>query len=129
MQQLIYIGIAGFCGSVSRYLVAGWASSLLSLGRFPIGTMTVNVIGSLLLGFIYTLSIDRLAIHPDLKLAITVGFLGSFTTFSTFSLETFNLFKEGDVYLSLMNILMNLFFSIASVLIGITAAKLLYGVE
>ncbi len=129
MQQLIYIGIAGFCGSVSRYLVAGWTSSLLSLGRFPIGTMTVNVIGSLLLGFIYTLSIDRLAIHPDLKLAITVGFLGSFTTFSTFSLETFNLFKAGDVYLSLMNILMNLFFSIAAVLIGITAAKLLYGVE
>jgi CrcB protein len=128
MQQLLYIGIAGFCGSVSRFLVAGWASSL-SLGRFPIGTMTVNVIGSLLLGFIYTLSIDRLAIHPDLKLAITVGFLGSFTTFSTFSLETFNLFKAGDIYLSLINILMNLFFSIAAVLVGITAAKLLYGVE
>jgi CrcB protein len=128
MRQLIYIGIAGFCGSISRYLVAGWTSSL-ALGRFPLGTMTVNIIGSLLLGFVYTLSIDRLAIHPDIKLAITVGFLGSFTTFSTFSLETFNLFKAGDVYLSLVNILMNLFFSIAAVIIGIAAAKLLYGVE
>lgn len=128
MQQLIYIGIAGFCGSISRYLVAGWTSSL-SLGRFPFGTMTVNVLGSLLLGFIFTLSTDRLSIHPDIKLALTVGFLGSFTTFSTFSLETFNLFKAGDLYLSLMNILMNLFFSIIAVIIGIAAAKLIYGVE
>ena len=128
MQQLIYIGIAGFFGSISRYLVAGWASSLSS-GRFPVGTMTVNIVGSLLLGFLFTLSTERLSIHPDIKLALTVGFLGSFTTFSTFSLETFNLFKEGDIYLSIMNIVMNLFFSIIAVVIGIAAAKLIYGVE
>ena len=128
MQQLIYIGIAGFFGSISRYLVSGWTSSF-SLGKFPFGTMTVNVLGSLLLGFIFTLSTDRLSIHPDIKLALTIGFLGSFTTFSTFSLETFNLFKAGDIYLSLMNILMNLFFSIIAVVIGIAAAKLIYGVE
>lgn len=126
MQQLIYIGIAGFFGAIARYLVSGWTSSLVD-GRFPLGTMTVNVLGSLFLGFLYTVSVDRLVLSAELKMAITVGFLGAFTTFSTFSLETYNLLREGSITLSIANILLNMSLGLVAVIVGVSAAKIIYG--
>jgi len=126
MQQIIYIGIAGFLGAIARYLLAGWTTALVD-GRFPLGTMTVNVVGSLFLGFLYTLSVDRLVMPPELKVAITVGFLGAFTTFSTFSLETYNLMREGSLSLSILNIFLNMSLGLVAVISGVFAAKILYG--
>jgi len=126
MQQIIYIGIAGFFGAITRYLLSGWTTSLVD-GRFPLGTMTVNVLGSLFLGFLYTLSVERLVLSPELKIALTVGFLGAFTTFSTFSLETYNLIREGSISLSIVNILLNMSLGLVAVIAGVSAAKILYG--
>lgn len=126
MQQLIYIGIAGFFGAIARYLLSGWTTSFVD-GRFPLGTMTVNVLGSLFLGFLYTLSVERLVLTPELKVALTVGFLGAFTTFSTFSLETYNLIREGSIALSIVNILLNMSLGLVAVIAGVSAAKILYG--
>ncbi|MDH3974780.1 MAG: fluoride efflux transporter CrcB [Deltaproteobacteria bacterium] len=126
MQQLLYIGIAGFFGALARYLLSGWTTSVVD-GRFPLGTMTVNVLGSLFLGFLYTLSVERLVLPPELKVALTVGFLGAFTTFSTFSLETYNLIREGSIFLSIVNIILNMSLGLAAVIAGVSAAKILYG--
>jgi len=119
-----YIGSAGFAGALARYYISGWVYALFG-SRLPFGTLAVNVAGSLLLGFLYTLSVERTLLSPELRLALTVGFLGSFTTFSTFSLETFNLFNEGSLYLSVMNIAANLLLGLAAVVCGIFLARLL----
>jgi len=120
--------MAGFFGAITRYALSGWTGALFE-GRFPAGTAAVNIIGSLLLGFIYTLSMERAVLSPEVRLALTVGFLGSFTTFSTFSLESYNLMREGSFSMALLNIVLNLFAGIAAVFIGVVLAKILYGVK
>lgn len=120
------IGLGGFLGAISRYILSGWAHSALG-ARFPFGTFLVNVLGSVLLGFVYTLSIDRGGFSPELRMAITVGFLGSLTTFSTFSLETFNLINDGSIYLSALNIMINVTFSIMAVILGVELARFFEG--
>ncbi len=93
-MTLLVIGIGGAAGAVSRYLASGWVQSVHG-GFFPWGTMTVNVVGSLALGFtmVWLQSTTSSAEVRDL---ITVGFLGSFTTFSTFSYETGAMLRDGE---------------------------------
>ena len=122
MKLFLYIGVAGFLGALSRYAVSGWAYSIFG-NRFPYGTLTVNVLGSLLLGFVYTLTVDRTVLSPEARTAVAVGFLGSFTTFSTFSLETVNLLTEGSGVLSLANVFFNVLLCLAAVAVGVTLAK------
>ena len=122
--NIFAIGTAGFFGALSRYYLSGWVYTQLG-ARFPYGTLAVNVTGSLILGFIYTLSMDRAIFSPEIKMAITIGFLGSLTTFSTFSLETVNLISEGSFLLSFINIATNVIFSLIAVMAGITLAKLI----
>ena len=116
------IGSAGFFGAVTRYYISGWVYTLCG-AKFPYGTLAVNVTGSLLLGFIYTLSMDRSLFSPEMRMAITIGFLGSLTTFSTFSLETFNLIYEGSFLLSFVNMAINVVLSLLAVIAGIALAK------
>lgn len=120
----MYIGFAGFAGAIGRYLVSGWSNSLVN-GGFPTGTLVVNVAGSFFLGLLYTLTVERVIMTPEIKSALLIGFLGSFTTFSTFSLETFTLFREGSLLLSVANLATNVFLSITAVILGIALAKLL----
>lgn len=103
MHLIFYIGIFGFIGAISRYLLSGWVYSVMGT-RFPYGTLTVNIIGSFLLGFLFKLTTGRVILEADLRTALTVGFIGAFTTFSTFSLETFNLLEEGSWALAALNI-------------------------
>jgi len=124
IAEIIYIGCGGFFGAVSRFLVSGYANKLCGKG-FPYGTLTVNVAGSFLLGMISFLAISRDMMSDNVRVMITVGFLGAFTTFSTFSYETFNLIKEGSYYLSLMNIVTNILICLAAVALGVLAATLI----
>ena len=124
MKLLIYIGAAGFAGAVARYIFSGCVHSLLGDG-FPFGTLAVNVAGSLLLGFIYTFSVDRSVLSPEVRTAVSVGFLGSLTTFSTFSLETYHLMSEGSPLLSVANMAVNLVLSLSAVVFGVSLAKML----
>lgn len=96
MKYLLFIAIGGASGAVSRYLLATWAHRLWE-GHMPVGTLFVNVLGSFTIGVVYVLLVERQLIHPDWRGVLMVGFLGAFTTFSTFSLETINLMEAGQM--------------------------------
>lgn len=95
MRYLLFIALGGATGSVSRYLLAQWTQSQWQ-GGFPLGTLLVNVAGSFGIGVIFVL-LERQLVHPDWRGVVMVGFLGAFTTFSTFSLEAITLWESGQV--------------------------------
>ncbi len=117
MQQLVFIAIGGSAGAVSRYLVSK-GINMLSSGIFPYGTFAVNIIGAFLIGFLFSI-FNNLVIPVHYKSMITVGFLGAFTTFSTYSLESVNLLMGGEYKIASLNILLNNFFSLTAVMGGI----------
>ncbi len=93
MKYLLFIALGGAGGAVSRYLLANWVHGMWE-GRLPLGSLLVNMLGSFAIGVIYVM-IERQVLHPDWRGVLMVGFLGAFTTFSTFSLEAITLFEAG----------------------------------
>jgi|TARA_B100001079_G_scaffold178897_1_gene153749 CrcB protein len=119
---LLAIGIGGACGSVSRFLVAREMGR--RLGDFlPYGTLAVNVLGSLALGWLATVFLDRPEINNALRLGIAVGFLGAFTTFSTFSLESVQLLLNGAVWRAMLNIAVNTVVCLGMCYLGMQLAR------
>ena len=123
MRMILAVGCAGFFGAIARYLLSGWVYRALPMS-FPAGTLLVNVTGSLLLGAVFELSTTRAVLSPEMRTVIGVGFLGALTTFSTFSLETVTLLKEGSLMLAAANILFNVVLCIAAVWVGISVVRL-----
>jgi CrcB protein len=93
---LLVVSLGGAAGAVSRYLASGWVQSLTG-GFFPWGTFTVNVVGSLALGF-SLIWLQATVSSPELRELVAIGFLGSFTTFSTFSYEALSMIRDGDLW-------------------------------
>jgi CrcB protein len=125
IPQVLAVAIGGSVGSVVRFLTGYYFATWYGTS-FPWATLFVNVAGSLWLGFIATLAIQKPgAIDPVLRLALTAGFAGGFTTFSTFAFETLSLYDRGDNTLALANMALNLIVGIASVWLGIILARLL----
>ncbi|MEC7887938.1 MAG: fluoride efflux transporter CrcB [SAR324 cluster bacterium] len=120
--SLLAIALGGACGSVSRFLVAREMGR--RLGDFlPYGTLAVNVLGSLALGWLATVFLDRPEINSALRLGITVGFLGAFTTFSTFSLESVQLLLNGAVWRAMLNIAVNTVVCLGMCYLGMQLAR------
>lgn len=94
MRQVIAIGLGGAAGSVLRYWMSTWVHALAGRG-FPYGTLAVNVLGCLVMGFLFVLLVERLSSDTALRAGLLIGLLGGFTTFSSFSIETFSLIEEG----------------------------------
>jgi len=113
MKEIVVVFLGGGLGTVFRYWLSG---SVFRFVRptFPYGILLVNTIGCLLIGVLMTVFEDRFVVHPLLRIFLTIGVLGGFTTFSTFSYETISLFREGSTLLAIANI----FFSVAGCLIA-----------
>jgi len=94
MKFILFVALGGASGSVLRYLLSTWVHTLWE-GRWPLGTLLVNVLGSFCIGVIFVL-IERQYVHADWRGVLMVGFLGAFTTFSTFSLEAITLLEAGE---------------------------------
>ncbi len=122
MEKLVLVGAGGFFGAISRYLVADWAAARLGSG-FPYGTLFVNVAGSFLLALFLGLALERLLIAPPWRLFFAIGFLGSFTTFSTFAFETDMLFRDAQWHLAFLNVAANLLVSYLAVRLGVMLSR------
>jgi fluoride exporter len=123
--KFVIIGAGGCLGAIFRYLVAGGVQSLAKSSSFPFGTMTVNVTGCLLIGIGGGLMENRQLFSPEWRACLFFGLLGSFTTFSTFGLETFNLVKQGQWLTSLGNVGFSLVLGLAAVLAGHMLSRLI----
>jgi CrcB protein len=118
----LYIGIGGFFGAIARYVIGGW---IMSSGRFifPMGTFIINVTGSLLLGLLFGVSVKHLALDGSLRVFVGIGFLGAYTTFSTFSLETMRLIESGSFNLALLNVFASVLVSLLAVYMGLLLGR------
>ncbi len=94
-MSILYIALGGLAGTLARYGLEGWIHAR-SGGAFPTGTLTVNLAGSLLLGFILRIATGAALVSPELRGGLTIGFCGAFTTMSTFSYESMKLLADGE---------------------------------
>ncbi len=117
----LYIGAGGFLGTISRYAIE--KKIVLMTTDFPASTFTANIAGSLLIGFIMTLALERPAFSPNVRMGMTTGFLGGLTTFSTYTHQTLLLLERGKPILALMYSLASVFFCLLAVWLGITLAR------
>jgi len=125
MSQLVAIALGGSFGAVLRFLAANGIYAVL--GRaFPYGTLFVNMVGSLLMGFLTELLIQRFAVAAEYRAAILVGFLGAFTTFSTFALETLNLLQEGNLLKAFLNIFLSVILCLTACWIGLIWGRTIF---
>jgi CrcB protein len=122
LKTIVLIAVAGAFGAVSRYGTALGVYSIFGRG-FPYGTLFVNVAGSFLMGLLSIMLLDRFNVGPEWRAAILVGFLGSFTTFSTFSIETLNLLEQGDFSRALLNMALSLSLCIMAVWFGVSVGR------
>ena len=113
MKYLLFIALGGASGAVARYVIANWIHQLWE-GHLPVGTLLVNFVGSFGIGVVFVLVVEKQLIHQDWRGVLMVGFLGAFTTFSTFSLETINLLESGHMFHALGYMLMSVALCVAA---------------
>ena len=122
MNQVLAIAVGGAVGSVLRFWMSTWVYALA--GRsFPYGTFAVNILGCLAMGFLFVLFTDRLSGGVVLRAGILIGVLGGFTTFSTFSIEAFNLIEQGEPLKSLLYMLASLLLCVVGTWLGVIIGR------
>jgi CrcB protein len=123
VRTAVGISIAGAAGALARYGLEGVISRRAT--AFPWGTFVVNISGAFLLGLLFTLLTERFVVAPWLRSAITIGFLGAYTTFSTLTLETFRLFEDGSYLAAAFNILGSVVVGLVAVFAGVVLGRVL----
>jgi fluoride exporter len=126
VERYLYIAAGAALGANARYVVGVWAGSRWG-AFFPYGTLLVNITGSLLLGFLVALAADRVMISPEVRLFLAVGFMGSYTTFSSYTVESFALWQAGAPWHALLNIAGNNVLGLACAVLGFWFARMLGG--
>ena len=123
MERILLIGLGGGIGSIFRYLVSIGTYKLFDRS-FPFGTLSVNAIGSFLIGFLFIVLLDRFNGYSDqFRSLLIIGFLGGFTTFSSFSMETINLIEGGDLYRALLNVFVSVVLCLSLTWFGILLGR------
>jgi len=126
MFRFLLIFLAGGCGCLLRYGAAGWVQRLAN-GSFPLGTFAVNVVGCVAIGFVASVFTGPVLIREEYRLAILVGLLGGFTTFSTYGYETISLTDNGQFALAGLNLLLSNGLGLAAAWGGSRLATMMYG--
>jgi len=126
VSRFFWICLGGAAGTGARYLLSGWALQILGTG-FPWGTLAVNLLGSFFIGAIMHAGLTTQLIPPTLRLALTTGVLGGFTTYSSFNYETLKLFQEGAWRMGFVNVAVMLLGCLAAGAAGLGAARLALG--
>ena len=122
MNQVMAIAAGGALGSVLRYGLSTWVHSLAGRG-FPYGTLAVNVLGCLAMGFLFVLLVERMGESALWRAGLLIGVLGGFTTFSSFSIETFNLIEQGSLVKAAGNMAASLFLCLGATWLGVLLAR------
>jgi CrcB protein len=122
--NILIVGIGGFIGSALRFLVSGWVQQSSKSLDFPYGTLTVNLIGCFVIGFLGQLAEARGILASETRLLVFIGLLGGFTTFSSFGNDTLNLARSGQTSLALVNVAATLVCGLLLVWLGRTVAYL-----
>ena len=122
ITNILVVALGGALGSVSRYLLGTWAQTISRSIDFPYGTLTVNLIGCFVIGFLSQLAETRGAFTSESRLLIFIGVLGGFTTFSSFGNDTINLLRDGEAFNALVNVGANVILGLFLVWLGRAAA-------
>ena len=122
LVTILLVGAGGFFGAISRYLLDGWVTQLVG-GRFPWGTLVINLSGSFVLGLLFALAIERTALPESIRPPILIGFLGAYTTFSTFTLETWRLVEGGQWALAIANVAGSIVLGMVAVVAGLLLGR------
>jgi CrcB protein len=122
VESIVGVAMAGAAGALARYALGGWIAERLPVS-FPWDTLVVNVTGSFVLGLLFVLTTERFAVSPPLRAALTIGFVGAYTTFSTFSLETFRLLEDGAWWLAVANVASSIAFGLVAVAAGVAVGR------
>lgn len=122
MYNILFVGIGGFFGAITRFVISRQMAMLLG-DAFPYGTLLVNSVGSLLLGFLSRYLLEHFIVTELVRIGLLIGFLGAFTTFSTFSYESVILMQEGDFLKAGLNILGNVILCLTFCFFGFQISK------
>ena len=125
-MRMTLIFFAGGVGALARYLVSGWILRLTG-PSFPAGTLAVNAVGSLLLGLVMHVAMTTEAIPPDLRIALSIGLLGGFTTYSTFNYETLQLAQQGAWGLATFNVVATVVLCLLAGIAGLALGRFVTG--
>lgn len=126
MPQFLWICLGGAVGTGARYLLSGWALATFG-SSFPYGTLAVNVLGSFLLAVLMLVGTETTLMPATLRLALTTGVMGGFTTYSTFSYETLKYLEEGAWWMATVNVLATVVGCLAACMLGFLCARWLVG--
>ncbi|MBA2700775.1 MAG: fluoride efflux transporter CrcB [Chloroflexi bacterium] len=121
---LVVIGLGGAAGAVARYLVDGLVTQQAA-SAFPFGTLVINLSGSLVLGVLFALAIERNVLPADIRAPVMVGFLGAYTTFSTLMLQSWLLVESGAIGMAILNVVGSSLLGLLAVLLGLGIGRAL----
>jgi len=122
ITTILYVALGGAVGSTARYIVGAWAQTASKSIDFPYGTLTVNLVGCFVIGFLSQLAETRGAFTPESRALVFIGVLGGFTTFSSFGNDTINLLHDTGIFNALANVGANVILGLALVWLGRAAA-------
>lgn len=123
MAKYLIVGVGGFLGAIARFWLGGYVGAKLGT-RFPYGTLVINCTGCFLIGLVVTILAERTHWNPSWRYLIPIGFIGAYTTFSTFEFETFRAMQDGDMLVAFLNVAISLIVGFFAVWLGVIAGRL-----